>query len=148
MSLQHSPRAYGRFPTNTRRPKLWKSTFTRRTLIAGTAVAPAAAALAVPGVASDRAAILARAEQVVELLRSRYICEGWHLDEVRAVDFLESVRRLDFTGADNEEITTIVGWAADHGQSVDWIIRGDVAGMICSAAAHPVPVPPTSYLFA
>jgi hypothetical protein len=123
MSLQHSRRAYARFPTNTRRTKLWKSTFTRRTLVAGTAVAPAAAALAVPGVA-DRAAILARAEQVVELLRSRYICEGWHLDEVRAVDFLESVRRLDFTGADHEEMTTIVGWAADHGQSVDWIIRG------------------------
>ena len=101
-----------------------KSTLTRRTLVAGTAAVPAAAALALPAAASDRAAILARAEQVVELLRSRYICEGWHLDEVRAVDFLESVRRLDFTGADNEEMTTIVGWAADHGQSVDWIIRG------------------------
>ena len=125
-----------------------KSTFTRRTLVAGTAVAPAAAALAVPGFASDRAAILARAEQVVDLLRNRYICEGWNLDETRAVDFLDSVRRLDFTAGDSEEMTSIVGWATDHGQSVDWIIRGDVAGMICSGAVRSVPLPPTSYLFA
>jgi hypothetical protein len=124
-----------------------KSKLTRRTLIAGTAAVPAAAGLAPPATASDRAMILARAEHVVELLRSRYICEGWNLDEARAADFLESVRRLDFTDGNSEEMTTIVGWAADHGQSVDWIIRGDVAGMICSGAERSVPLPPTSHLF-
>ena len=125
-----------------------KSTLTRRTLVAGTAAVPAVAALALPAAASDRAAILTRAEQVVDLLRNRYICEGWNLDEARAADFLDSVRRLDFTAGDSEEMTTIVGWATDHGQSADWIIRGDVAGMICSGAARSMPLPPTSYLFA
>jgi hypothetical protein len=125
-----------------------KSTLTRRTLVAGTAAVPAAAALALPAAAGDRAAILARAEQVVELLRSRHICEGWRLDEVRAADFLESVGRLDFTDGDSDEMTKIVGWAADHGQSVDWIVRGDVAGMICSGAANSVPVPAASCFFA
>jgi hypothetical protein len=73
-------------------------------------------------------------------LRSRHICEGWGLDEVRAADFLESVGRFDFTDGDSDEMTKIVGWAADYGQSADWIVCGDVAGTICSGTANSVPV--------
>ena len=43
---------------------------------------------------------------------------------------------------------SVLDWVHDHGQSLDWIIRGDVAALICDGAAHSVSAPPTSYFFA
>jgi hypothetical protein len=121
---------------------------TRRALVASTAAIPAAAALSLPAAADDKAAAVARAEQIVELLRTRYVAEGWQLDVQRAAHFLDSMRRLDYADGDSPEMTTVLEWTADHGQSLDWIFRGDAGGMICSGAAHSMPTPQTAYLFA
>jgi hypothetical protein len=88
-----------------------------------------------PPIAIDRAAIVARAEQVVELLRSRY-----RFNEQRAALFLDSLRRLDFHDGDCPEMTTMLDWVRDHNQSLDWIIEGDPAGMICRLAAQVMPL--------
>jgi hypothetical protein len=123
-----------------------KSTLTRRNLVAGAAAVPAFALPAVAGTAAtpsldelaalDRAAIVARAEQMVEVLRTCHVVDGWQLDEPRAVLFLDSLRRLDFNDGDTAEMTAVLAWARDHGQSLDWIFCGDPGGMVCRAAAQ------------
>jgi predicted nucleic acid-binding protein len=128
-----------------------KSELTRRTLVASTAAIPAAAALPLPSAqaaADNQAAIVSRAEQVVELLRSKYVADGWQLNEQRAADFLDALRRLDFENDDSLEMKSVLDWVHDHGQSLDWIFQGDVAAMICAGAAHSVSAAPTSYFFA
>jgi hypothetical protein len=120
----------------------------RRALVASTAALPAAVALSLPAAADDKAAAVARAEQIVELLRTGYVAEGWQLDEQRAAHFLESMRGLDSGDGDTPEMRTVLKWTADHGQSLDWIFRGDLGVMICAAAAHSMPTPPDAYLFA
>jgi hypothetical protein len=123
------------------------STLSRRAILAGAAsvsalavpaaaaavaAPPASPALAAPA-ADDRAATVARAEQIVELLRGCFICEGWALDEERAGVFLANVRQLD--PQDGDALPPIIEWVSDHGQSLDWIFRREVDGMICGLAA-------------
>jgi hypothetical protein len=84
------------------------------------------------GIADDR---VARAEQIVEMLRSRY-----RFNEQRAVLLLDSSRRLDFDNGDCPEMTTVLDWVRDHNQSLDWIIDGDSATMICRLAAQVMPL--------
>jgi predicted nucleic acid-binding protein len=98
--------------------------------------------------ADNQAAIVSRAEQVVELLRSKYVADGWQLNEQRAADFLDALRRLDFENDDSLEMKSVLDWVHDHGQSLDWIFQGDFAAMICAGAAHSVSAAPTSYFFA
>ena len=82
-------------------------------------------------------AILARAEQVVDVLRTRYVCQCWKLDEEAAARMLRYFRRKAAGAPDNdEEWQAVVAFCGEHGQSLDWIVRGDPAGMICSAAAR------------
>jgi len=80
----------------------------RRAILAGAASVPA---LALPAVvaaaptapdATRESAIVVRAEQIVDLLRTRRICEGWKLDKVRADQFLQNVRRLDLKAGDTD----------------------------------------------
>ena len=111
-------------------------TLTRRSALTAGAAALAtgtAAKTAEP----DPAAMLARAEQMVDLLRTRYIREGWKVDEEGAERTLRYFRRIAAGGPDDDwEWETVVNFISNHGQSLDWIIRGDHGGMICMLAAR------------
>jgi hypothetical protein len=126
------------------------SILSRRSIM--TAVATIGAAAAVPALAEqasveatplklavntiDRAGMVARAEQMVDFLGSRYIREGWQesFDRQRAAAFLESVRRFDPSAEDCEHFETMRDWMHDHGQSFDWVLDGDPSGMIGTGA--------------
>jgi hypothetical protein len=112
----------------------------RRHLVTTAAALPALALqpLTSPAEADefDKAAIIARAEDIVETLRGGFVREGWSLDETKATAFLDSVRQLD-TDAEHAALGTIRDWTREHGQSLDWLIEGDPTVMICRAAAHP-----------
>jgi hypothetical protein len=87
----------------------------------------------------DHHAILARAEQMIKLLRTRYICDGWHgkgPDEAAAERTLRHFRALA-SGApdDDQEKEAAIRFFLEHGQSLDWIFVGDLSGMICRQAA-------------
>ena len=70
------------------------SKLSRRALVASASSLPAlaipAASLAAPADPRDRQAVVARAEQMVEILRDRFVCAGWHeqFDTNRAAAFL------------------------------------------------------------
>jgi hypothetical protein len=114
--------------------------------LAATAVVPAAAALPVGAsvlCASepfDTAAALARAEQMIEILRTRHVCEGWHghgLDETAAARALAYFRNWAAGGEDNvDEWMAVVKFLGDHGQSIDWIVLGDPGALISGAAGR------------
>jgi hypothetical protein len=74
--------------------------------------------------AFDLAAIVLRAEEIVELLSTRR--ESFDTD--RAAEFLRDVRRWD------EQ--KILGWAYDHGVSSDWLLFGDPSSMILRLANY------------
>src|SRR5258705_11317187 len=87
-------------------------------------------------------AILARVEQIVDLLRTRYVREGWKMDEDGAARtlayFWRYVEGPPFK--DEDEDTTefhegVVKFVGSHGQSLDWILDGDPSSMICMLAA-------------
>jgi hypothetical protein len=110
----------------------------RRSIVASAAALPA---LAVPVMALpkgrrgfDRAAMIQRAEQLVEILSTCYVREGWHesLDRNRAAKFLENVRRHKLSAEDTDLETEIMNWVFDHGQSLDWLLVGDPRGLICA----------------
>lgn len=87
---------------------------------------------------NSRQATVARAEEMVEILRDRVVCSGWHehFDERRAAEFLEAVRGENY-GADNDPAqTTVMAWMNDHGQSFDWLYDGDPVALVCGAAGR------------
>jgi hypothetical protein len=101
--------------------------------------------LAVPVVAvaapdaGDRAAMVRRAEKIVELLSTRYIRADWHdsFDHDRAAKFLQDVRLYNERAEDVDLEWKITAWAIDHGVSLDRLIDGDPSSMICSLACAP-----------
>jgi hypothetical protein len=115
------------------------SALSRRSLVTTAAALPA---LAVPAVAvarpdiRDQAAMVRRAEEIVDLLSTRYIREGWHesFDHDRAARFLQDVRQCDLSTEDVEFEEKIIAWAIDHEVSLDWLILGNPRSMICSLA--------------
>ena len=117
------------------------SNLSRRNVVASAAALPALAvpAFAVAAVtpsADDKAAMVRRAEEVVDLLSSRYIREGWHesFDHDRSARFLEDVRQDAQSAEDIDRDQKIIAWAVDHEVSLDWLINGDPRSMICSLA--------------
>jgi hypothetical protein len=80
-----------------------------------------------------RERMLARAERVVELLSTRIIRDDWSFDTNRAARFLHCLRTFDFNDGDSSEFAEILDWVSDHGQSLDWILGGelDPDSMIC-----------------
>src|ERR1700722_3101241 len=119
----------------------------RRAVLAGVASAallPIAAAVptAAPAMPSDpdgldRPAALARMEQVVDLLRTCYVREGWKIDNEAAERALAFMRQFAKDGSepdDGREAT--LDFLHSHGQNLDWVFCGDVGGMICGGAAH------------
>jgi hypothetical protein len=52
-----------------------------------------------------------------------------------AAQFLQDIRRVDFDQGDNVKLEhEILNWMFDYGQSFEWIVRGDVSGMISHGA--------------
>jgi hypothetical protein len=121
---------------------------TRRTLMniainAGALVAAPSVAVATP-VASqeassavvDYSAMLTRAEYCVECLRTRYVGDGWKIDEEAAKRTLQYFRsQAEGQPENDEEWQAAVAFIGSHGQSLDWILRGEPGVMICRAAA-------------
>ena len=77
-----------------------------------------------------------RAEEIVDLLSTGYIREGWHesFDHERAARFLQDVRQCDLSAEDLYREEKIISWAVDHEVSLDWLILGDPRSMICILA--------------
>src|SRR5260221_13750020 len=110
----------------------------RRGVLAGAAALPATT---LPVIAAPAAALpdaheaLARLDYVIHVLRNCYICEGWKLDEEGAEHALKFFRRQAAQGRwDGEEDwdenhaaeqTAAFKFLSDHGQCLDWVIRGD-----------------------
>ncbi|WP_038380870.1 hypothetical protein [Bradyrhizobium elkanii] len=105
------------------------------------AAAPAVALAGEPPVIDDKAA-LARVEQIVDFLRTRYICEGWKIDERGAELALEYFRRrvrgpaFKDEDEDTDAYYQAIEFFSSHGQSLDWIHDGNPAGLICGLAKH------------
>jgi len=122
------------------------STLSRRSLVSSAAALPALAvpAFAVAAVtpsAFDKVAMVLRAEEVVDLLSTRYIREGWYdsFDKDRAAKFLQDVRLFDISAEDVDHEEKIIVWVRDHGVSLDWLFEGDQRGMICGLAGYKAP---------
>ena len=115
----------------------------RRTARVGAAATPI---LAFPALADnacgtyDALAALQRLERVVTVLRTSYICEGWKLDEERANNAIRHFRTVAATDrygheGPSDECFEVFRFLADHGQSLDWVLLGDIGGLICKAAS-------------
>jgi hypothetical protein len=119
------------------------SRLSRRSLVAGAATLPAAAltagsaAIAAIGDTS-RAAGIARARHIVELLSDRFIRDGWHesFDRERAARFIENMHTFDEDDGADPRFQEVLEWVHDHGQSLDWLFDGGLVGMICRPASH------------
>jgi hypothetical protein len=97
----------------------------------------------------DYRAVLARVEQIVDLLRTCHVRDGWKLDEEGAERTLRYFRRMAKGGReDHHEFTAANKFLYRNGQSLDWVILADPRGMICNAAANarmdedPIPTAP------
>jgi hypothetical protein len=83
------------------------------------------------------AASLPRAEQIVELLTTCYVREGWKIDKAAAKRALTFVRKYAKDGSDPDAGRKVaMDFFDSHGQSLDWVFCGDIGGMICGLAEH------------
>jgi hypothetical protein len=80
---------------------------------------------------------LRRLEQMVDFLRYHIVCDGFQMDEEAAERALQYFRRwaAEDQYEDLEEWEATIDFLADHGQSLDWVLFGDPAAMICKCAA-------------
>jgi hypothetical protein len=86
---------------------------------------------------AKRAACLSRTETVIDLLRTRYIREGWTIDEDAAERTLAYSRAYAADGSDpDDEREAAMDFFHSHGVSLDWVFGGDIAGLICGAAKN------------
>ena len=115
-------------------------------MFVSTAAIAAAPAVAAPitsaRVEIDNRAIFARVEEIIDVLRTRCVCEGWKIDEDGASRALAYFRRHVQGPAfkDEDEDTAALYQAQEffrsHGQNLDWIHDGNPGGMICTLAKH------------
>jgi hypothetical protein len=122
------------------------SNLSQRSLVSSAAALPALAVLAVAIAATtpadfDKAAMIRRAEELVELFSTRYIRDGWHesFDKAGAAEFLENVRSVNMDAQDAEHEAKILAWTKDHGVSLDWLLEGDHGAVITYRACHAAP---------
>lgn len=109
-----------------------------------------AATDASPGIAStgdchEKFAIeqLARAELMIKSLQTSYVNRDWKFDEVageRVLRFFRAEVQFPTThesqpGYEDEWIF-VIRFVDNHGQSLDWLILGEIGGLICRAASH------------
>jgi hypothetical protein len=92
--------------------------------VASTVALPIAAAVpttapAMPAGESKAVASVARAEEIVSLLRERYTCDGWKIDDAGAELALAYCRAYAADGSDpGEERIAAFDFIASHGQSL------------------------------
>lgn len=73
----------------------------------------------------------------MDLLRTRYVREGWKIDETAAERALEYFRKSAADGSDDDELReAAISFLSSHGQSLDWVLDGKPGGMICTLAKH------------
>jgi len=91
-------------------------------------------AIGAAGARLDYRAMFARVEQMIELLRIRYVRVGWNFDEKAAARTLKYFQRMaanprldDDDDDDYRKWETVRAFISDHGQSFDWIIYGNGA---------------------
>jgi hypothetical protein len=90
-----------------------------------------------PVLGRSRRSSLARAKQVVELLSTCYVREGWKIDEAAAKEALAYCSGYVKDGSDPDDgREAAMDFFRSHGQSLDWVFDGDVGGMICGLAKH------------
>ena len=84
--------------------------------------------------------MVARAKQIVDVLGTCHVRDGWHFsfDRARAASFIASVAQFDEKDGECEHFHAVLSWMRDHGQSLDWIFDGDPLVMICRCAAEAV----------
>jgi hypothetical protein len=86
---------------------------------------------------NSRRASLARAKQIVDLLSTCYVREGWKIDETAAERALAYCRANAKDGSDPDDgRKAALDFFHSHGQSLDWVFCGDIRGMICGLAQH------------
>jgi len=101
------------------------------------AVPTAAPAILGPDECQRGAAALKRAEEIVDLLRTRYVREGWKIDDAAAEQALSYFRGWAADGSDDDDLReAAIRFLSSHGQSLDWVIDGNIGGMICGLAKH------------
>jgi hypothetical protein len=83
----------------------------------------------------DTHAALRRAAEIVRTLGEGQVRDGWTFDKARGERFLESMCNLNSKDGDSAEMTTVLEWVWDHGQSLEWIFRGDPSVMVCRLAS-------------
>ena len=89
----------------------------------------------------DRPVVLARANKMVALLSECKIRDGWSFDAKRGARFLINVQEFDPENGDCEHFRQIIEWVSDHGQSLDWLLNGDMEASICRLAKFATPAP-------
>jgi hypothetical protein len=83
------------------------------------------------------ASALPRAKQIVELLSTCYVREGWKINKAAAKRALAFVRGYAKDGSDPDDgRKAALDFFHSHGQSLDWVFCGDIGGMICGLAKH------------
>jgi hypothetical protein len=86
----------------------------------------------------DPVAALARAEYIIELMDECYIAENWsppnRADAERFLQYFRDVVQARDWCEDGEEFAFVVNFCRAHYQPLDWVLRGDVSGMIAKLA--------------
>jgi hypothetical protein len=141
----------GVFNTTQGATTMTTKTTSRRAILAGAAASlPAlAAASAAPSIGAPQldptsdVEQLARVEQMIDLLRTRTITDGWKLDEAaadRVLQFFRTSVQFPTNHEDqpryDDEWSFVRRFINDHGQSWDWILEGDITGMITRLAVR------------
>lgn len=109
------------------------------------AVADASLDIARAGDCPEKPAIeqLARAELMIKTLQTRHVSRDWKFDEIageRVLRFFRTAVQFPTTHESQpgyeDEWTFVIRFVYDHGQSLDWLILGEIGGLICRAASH------------
>ncbi len=85
----------------------------------------------------DLTPAVARFELMLDAIKTRHVCDGWSVDAIAGDRALKYLRKIAAGGRERaSKFDELIQFVADHGQSLDWIFRGDLVVMICHAAAH------------
>jgi hypothetical protein len=90
--------------------------------------------------AFDRLGAYRRMVQIVALLRTRDVCDGWKIDNDLADSALGYLKKLaagEFSEDQAvDQIPVLIRFCDAHNQSLDWVLLGDPAVMICESASR------------
>ena len=76
-------------------------------------------------------------EEIINVMRTYSIAPGWQMDEEAASDALAYCRR----GSEGGRVSSrgervIMEFVCKHGQSLDWVFRGNPVSMVCDLAGR------------